>query len=474
MDSFEHDGVWWDPRDPGVQWVGTLHFDQHAGAFLAVTIPTDKPDLFPSLREYDVVLGVTTAGTLITLMGCFDRSTSGVLPGVPRPLEIFVNAVIVGFHSEERDPLISTTAVSFRHMNEWWGRSGIQADQSVHSPDAAMRYTSTAPLLVHDDGRFSVWIRSAISGSIGNHKASLLEDIRFEVRTSTATPLSEFQRVVQACGDFLSLAYLTFCDTTELTLVAAADAGTTGRMGTYHAVPIYKSRKRRSSAASPHPLFRYNDIKDRAPAVLGAWLSQAEDLHTPRTLYTAGVYGGGFIETKLLALTQSAEAFHRRFYPGLYMDEARFKTEVLEPLTAAIPGSVDDALRAALSSRLRFGNEYSLRRRMQALFREHREALQVLVDEPESFISPIIEHRNQFTHFPRVRSEAGSRLPREPERVLLYNWILRLLLESCFLKAMGFSADEIRTLVAGSDTYRQMSTRFRGRRAAPTPARPTG
>lgn len=473
MRSFEHDGVWWDPRDPNVQWVGTLHVDQRTGAFLAVTIPTDKPDLFPSLRAYDVILGVTTSGKLVTLMGCFDRSTTGSLPGVPRPLEIFVNTVVVGFHSDERDPLISTAAVSFRHMNEWWGRSGIEADQSVHWPDMAMRYTSTAPLLVHEDGRFSVCIRSAISGSVGNHKASLLEDIHFEVHASTARRLSEFQRIIRACGDFLSLACLTFCDTTELTLVAPADAASTVRMGTHHAVPIYKNRKRRSSLASPHLLFRYNDIKDRAPAVFGTWISQAEDLHTPRALYSAGVYGGGFIETKLLALTQAAEAFHRRFYSGLYMDEVRFKTEVLEPLTAAIPGSIDDALRAALSSRLRFGNEYSLRRRMQALFREHRDALQVLVDEPESFIAPIIEHRNQFTHFPRVRFEAGSTTPREPERVLLYNWILRLLLESCFLKAMGFSPDEIRAFVAASDTYRQMSTRFRGRGAAPTPAGPT-
>lgn len=217
------------------------------------------------------------------------------------------------------------------------------------------------------------------------------------------------------------------------------------RLGTYHTVPIYRNRERRSSA-SPHMLFRFSDIENRAPEVLGAWLSQSEKLHDARALYFSGVYGRGFIEGKLLALTQAAEAFHRRFCPGLYMDEATFETEVFKPLKAAIPASIDGALRAAITSRLSFANEYSQRRRMRALFAEHSEALRVLVEEPETYVSAIVDHRNDFTHFPPPASEArhlGG--PRDPERVLLYNWLLRLLLESCFLKAMGFSADEIRS-----------------------------
>lgn len=190
MDPFQHDGLWWDPRDPSTRWVGTLRFNQRDGAVLAVTVPTDKLDFSPSLLAYDLILGVTTEGKAVTLMGCFDRFTRGSLPGVPRPIEIFANAAIVGFHCDNRDALISGASVSLRHMNEWWGRSGIEVDQSVKFPNMGMRYTSTAPLIVHDDGCFRVSVRSAISGSVGDHKASLLEDIRFEVDASTPTPLS--------------------------------------------------------------------------------------------------------------------------------------------------------------------------------------------------------------------------------------------------------------------------------------------
>ena len=41
MDSFEHDGVWWDPGAPDREWVGTLRFDAATGATLTVTTPTE-------------------------------------------------------------------------------------------------------------------------------------------------------------------------------------------------------------------------------------------------------------------------------------------------------------------------------------------------------------------------------------------------------------------------------------------------
>jgi hypothetical protein len=463
MSPFQHDGVWWDPREPGTQWVGTLRFDHRDGAVLTVTVPTDKPSL-ASLGQYEVLHGLTTERKAVTLLRCFDRLSRGSLGGAPRFVEIFANAVIVGFHCDQPDPLLSSAAASFSHMNEWWGRSGIQADPTVTWPDSAVRYKSAPALVVHDDGCFRVSIRSVASGACGNHRASLVEEVRFEIEASTATPLSRFQRIVQACGDFLSVACLSFCDTMELSLVTPAREGAVEN-GTFHAVPIYKDRGRRSSS-SPFMLFRFRDVEQRAAEVLGAWLSQSERLYEVRALYLAGVYGGGFIEGKLLALTQAAEAFHRRFCSGLYMDEAMFEKEVLEPLKAAIPPSVHSDLREAIAARLRFANAYSQRRRLRALFAEHTEVLRVLVDEPEKYISPIVDLRNEFTHFPPDSDTPDGGSSPDPERVLLYNWILRLLLESCLLKVVGFSLEDIRALVERSATYRQVSARWRARGTA--------
>jgi hypothetical protein len=48
-----------------------------------------------------------------------------------------------------------------------------------------------------------------------------------------------------------------------------------------------------------------------------------------------------------------------------------------------------------------------------------------------------------------------------PERVLIYNFLLRMILEGCFLESMGFTKDEIVALLRRSETYRQYSVRFR-------------
>jgi hypothetical protein len=451
MKPIEHDGVWWDVRDPEREWVGTLRVDKHDEIVLTVTVPTEKPELFPTLHEYELILGIASNGTPITLINCFDRRTQGSLFGAPRRVEIHANAAIVGFHCKDSDPVLSSASVRLRHLKEWWGRSGIESDNSLKPPDFGARYRSSEPVLIYDNEHFRISIRSFITGSVGRYEASMEEDVAFEMSASTPRPLSEFQRLSRACGDFLSVACLTLCDVEDFSLVPPAEAGGTRRIGTFHAVPFFKKRAERSSAVA-HMLFRFADIEEHAQAVFGAWFSKLDQLLDARTLYLVGIYGQGYIEHRLLALTQAAEAFHRRFYRDRYIDDADFETEVLKPLTAAIPSGIDESLKTAIAARLKFANEYSLCRRLRSLFVEHDDVLALLVPEPAGYISPIVDTRNEFTHFPVPAAEIRKPGQRpEPERVLLYNWILRLLLESCFLSALGFAKDDIVSFVHVGD-----------------------
>ena len=227
-----------------------------------------------------------------------------------------------------------------------------------------------------------------------------------------------------------------------------------------HDVPIYERRERPASLFV-RSLLRFADIEDRAREVLSAWLTKSDRLLEVRALYFLGVYGQGFVTGKLLALTQAAEAFHRRFYPGAYMDPAAFKENVVRPLTQAIPKGLDDSHEAAIKSRLRFANEYSQSRRFAELVDEHADALQVLVDEPASLTRQIVDARNAFTHFPYPSPEHG----RDPEDVLRFNWFLQLLLECCFLETVGFTREEIATVAHRSQTYRQLAALFFKRKA---------
>ena len=138
------------------------------------------------------------------------------------------------------------------------------------------------------------------------------------------------------------------------------------------------------------------------------------------------------------------------------MDAATYEKNVYRPLKAAIPANLDASHRQSLKSRLKFGNEFSFRRRLTTLFEEHEASLATVVPDPCDWIGRIVEYRNNLTHHPVVEDRPA------PERTELVqiNYVLRMLLELCFLSAMSFTSDDIRKRAAACGRYEQIKERF--------------
>ena len=121
MKGFTHTGFWWDPRDPGTKWPGTLTFDPETGARLARTVPFDLREFFGPSREFDLIHGETTSGLKISLLHSFEGGDD----------EIFANAVIVGIHAEE--PALDTD--SRGHCRASRRMVGTSRDRARPLPD---------------------------------------------------------------------------------------------------------------------------------------------------------------------------------------------------------------------------------------------------------------------------------------------------------------------------------------------------
>lgn len=460
MEPAEHFGIWWDPQNPDEEWAGTLRCDDKGRASLAVTVAADKPSPFPTLRSYKRIQGVASSGKHFTLIDCWDSSTRGSFFIAPRPSEIHANLLIAGIHCDDEDPPLSSVTVRFANAHEWLGRSGFEYDSTLPVSDFAARYRGSLPVVVYDSGETRVSIRASLERSHSASETTMRERVAFDIESTTPRPLSHFQRLVRCCGAFLSVAYSAYCSIDEFTIFPPAEAGALAKIATLHVVPRYKIA---AEISRTDMLFRFSDFEKRAPDLFGAWLSKLDQMEDAVSLYIEGVYGRGFIEHRLVALVQGAEALHRQFMPDRYMKQDDFDNQVFLPMTGAIPASVGASHRAAITSRLEFANEYSQRRRLRELFKAHASVLGLLVRDPLALVSPIVDTRNEFTHFP-VPADVSHRHSVRPntERALLYNWTLRLLLESCFLTEMGFSVSEIESFVGRSDTYRQMGQRFSG------------
>jgi hypothetical protein len=196
-----------------------------------------------------------------------------------------------------------------------------------------------------------------------------------EMTSSSPIPLSEFQWRVDACEDLLSVACHTICQVEELRpLPPKIEADSRFEIGHFHAVPVLSDRDD-ESRMWPDLLFHGGDIREQSQAIFTAWLQSARPLLVVRNLYLTAVYGKAFLEVKLLHLTQAVEAYHRRCYDGLYMNEHDFAMRVADVLRETIPSGLDPSLRDSLKNRLKYGNEYSFVKRLTVLVMEHEAAL---------------------------------------------------------------------------------------------------
>jgi hypothetical protein len=185
----------------------------------------------------EIVHGLGSDGKLFTLIDCYDGHTRGNLFGVPRPLTIRANALIAGFHSDVADPALSSVSVSLRHLRDWWGESGIVTESSPTFPYFSARYEASQPTTLHADEMFHVSVRQSAYAMTAIFEASIRDSTSIDIDAVQPQPLSEFQRIVAACQDFLSIACASFCDVDELSLLPPKKGDGTRILGSYYVSP---------------------------------------------------------------------------------------------------------------------------------------------------------------------------------------------------------------------------------------------
>ncbi|OJY93635.1 MAG: hypothetical protein BGP24_07615 [Lysobacterales bacterium 69-70] len=165
--------------------------------------------------------------------------------------------------------------------------------------------------------------------------------------------------------------------------------------------PSARKLMRAAEVLAPLP-----NIRGIFPAVLDAWdrerprmrdvvslLLDAIDRDAPQT------------HLRMLLLAQALEAFHRNVVGGAYMSPNDYES-VRQALTAAIPAQVEKDHRNALTSRIRFGNELSLRTRLKQLVNSLADdSLTQLGIDGKTFVGEAVDARNDYTHWVLEREQ---------------------------------------------------------------------
>ena len=195
-------------------------------------------------------------------------------------------------------------------------------------------------------------------------------------------------------------------------------------------------------------LFTLRDISNKFEFLMRNWFEKMDSLEHVNNLYFGMLYNpyldDGF---KFLSLIQAIEIFHRFKYRGEYLPDEDYKKIYDGLLNKVNKLKVKKELKDRLREYLKYGNEFSLRKRLEEIFNTLEEILnKQKIDKNKFIINKIVDTRNYLIHYHETLKE---RVAKNEELSFLIR-ILRMCVEICLLREIGFSSEEIRNFVSRS------------------------
>lgn len=449
-------GVWWLPEDPKKRVAGTLTSTaqtltlellgsfQDEGSGLDAFIGARRPDKYP------LVVGKSMNGRSITLQDCMNVSAQGGAGVTSQRLVAPMGFVGVEATAEE-ELRWRTAHVHFRHLSEWFGESSLDTDFDLDAAGKLLTYQlrySRPDNLTADLGEDSVELSPSLRFVGRPFRAQTLEPtVYFRVSVPKPLPVSLiWRRFIVPLQDLVTLATTVACPVTEFRVSAEDEKvlppsvevlGPTTR----HGNESEKALSRRDM------LFTADAIKATFGEAVGRWLSGAEELRAPRSLFFTAQYSPdtSLSESGFLNLTQAAESFHRTRFPGLELPESQHEERVAAILSSAPSDHVK-----WLRDELRYSNELSFRRRLNDLYEYVEPVIQPLEPRQRGFVNAVVDARNDFVHLGRIAFGPSLSF----ERFFRLTESVRYMMAACFLQELGVDSGSAAELFQQNSRYK--------------------
>jgi hypothetical protein len=438
--SFESPGVFWLPEKPDQTVTGQLSFTIDDGPQMSLV----GGFALSLIKSFPVVHGVLDNAPC-TLFNCSHASSKGSYGGL-RQTVLKADLLLVGEHAASLDePIFTGSNVRFGGLNEWVNFSAI----NIGAPEAGVIPTPsrfdliTQPSIVVKSNEIggTVTLCGHHNGRFGHHKIDWEYNSFFEIEFDKPVSIRALHKSIFELQNLFSLLTWTRAPVSyysALRLVAKEQMNPTGKRwsGLYGHWTVTSQGDKTSS----HLLTYLADVFDDLPQIVASWFQSSSAIRTSRNLLTSIARSEGqYLQFMFLALMQTVEATHRSFDSKSYMSEADYKT-VCQTLTAAIPKTVSEDHRASLKSRIKFGNELSLRTRFKELFLKVPEKLRPHISNDwAAFVGQAVDMRNAQTH-PNTDGTAA-----EPDLTQMWQACqrIKLLLTIVFLNELGLSFEKI-------------------------------
>jgi hypothetical protein len=179
-------------------------------------------------------------------------------------------------------------------------------------------------------------------------------------------------------------------------------------------------------------------------------------------------------QVEFVSLMQALEGLHRALFQGSYMNAAEYAQveRTLIDAIKALPATVSGDHREALRSRIHYGNELSLAKRLTSLCSMLSEPVREMVfGDAAKLPRKWIETRNYYTHWEAALLPGILSI----QEMIYSNQRMRALLRVLYLSLAGVPQEVLSTSLRGTNKEAQSLTTIRGmERRASNPNDMTG
>ncbi|WP_192182678.1 HEPN domain-containing protein [Mesorhizobium amorphae] len=452
-EKIELSGYFWLPDKADHKLPGTLSIADGGDIKLDVVgLFKEHPSIEKKDYELKRIIGNVEKHGLVTLDDCFYKYKNYAFVGISKS-KIVVNKAFFGVsYDEGEDVLFTEMTFSVEGLDEWLEISGIEIEYFNEFRSASISYNPPEKLVYHlgDGTGISVLFAYTLPAPSKISEAKVTQKAYFRINSKEEKRFSYFTSVAHKIANMLCFAIDQTVSINEVTtMLKNVNIGIVGEETRPVEISIYYSSLPFSAeipAISSHRmLFRYADIRHEAERFIRNWFSAYDIIAPSMGLYFAAkLVGHKYLDSKFLALAQGLETYSRRTCDEKTMDDAEFST-IKEGLLSACP----DDKKEWLESRLAYGNEISLSKRLKNIIAPFKEILGGSRDR-ESFVRKI-DTRNYLTHFDerlKTRAATGKAI-----------WPIYIKMEAIFqlqlLTVLGFSKAEISDLVGKSSEVAQ-------------------
>ncbi|RJR31502.1 MAG: hypothetical protein C4576_31780 [Desulfobacteraceae bacterium] len=458
--AFSLGAHWWLPEKPDDKIYGTLRYLPDAAAELTLE-GSFNPESANYLSNV-TIYGSTPKGLGCTLSGAYQKVNTMHMPGITTS-EFFGNRVFVG--NEFIVPDVETfesAAVEFSDLTSWLYRDPFSNKMGERiGGEKVWGVTYTVPkLLSHTAKSIQASIRFEPSiTSYGEDQARTLKHtdyVKFRPHKKQnfdwyLNTVSNFRLLLSfLVGEPVNLISFKLC-TKKRRMIGRAEKK-------YYrnyidvCIPFIRNDNPRK-LYPPDILIPYPAVRKKFSRLLNDWYEKPTEITTAcQLLFGVLLQKNIPVEFQFLALLQALEAFHRSKGTGRYVPDKAY-IQIEDVLIKAIPKSVSSDHRAALKSRIKYGNEYSLRKRISLILRSIGQSFRQKITQNDSkFVDRVVSTRNYLTH----RDNSGGNNVLNYGEMARYSDSLKVLLMALILNEFAFDFGSLERAMSSNFRFRNM------------------